>query len=121
VKAWADANPEHNEKAGEADQAKGNTTCFQDAYFPQRRHEGVNSKELARCTSERVRPKDSGRETHEGNQGHPKLTRLPDDALSCAIVPRRHDPAVSPPNIEDPTHGLHKVKPEKRKLSCKIQ
>ena len=60
-------------------------------------------------------------ETHEGDQGYPKLASLLEDALSCAIAPHRHDPAVSPPNIEGPTYGLQEVEPKKGHLSRKIQ
>ena len=101
----ADANPEHNEKAGKADQEKGKTACFQ-AHFPQRCHEGVDSKKLGGCHQRVSNPKTIGEETHECDQGHPKFTDLLDDTLSCAIVPCRHDPIVSPPNIEDTAHGL---------------
>ena len=52
-------------------------------------------------------------------QGHPRLANLLEDALSCAIVPRRHDPAVSPPNIEDPTHGLQRSNP--KRATCRAK
>jgi hypothetical protein len=45
VNARTDDNPEHNENASEADQAKGNATRF-DANLPHSRYEGVDSKKL---------------------------------------------------------------------------
>jgi hypothetical protein len=44
-----------------------------------------------------------------------------DDILRCAIVPCRHDPLVSPPDIEDTTHALHKIERKKGELPRKIQ
>jgi hypothetical protein len=58
-----------------------------------------------------------GEETHEDDQGHSEFTSLFNNALCCAIVPRRHDPVVSPPDIEDTTNCLQKVECEKRELS----
>jgi hypothetical protein len=45
VNARADGNPEHNENASEADQAKGNATRFQ-ANLQHSRYEGVESEQL---------------------------------------------------------------------------
>ena len=56
-------------------------------------------------------------ETHEGDQADSNFTNLLDDALCCAIVPRRDDPVASPPYIEDTTHGLPKIKHEDGELS----
>jgi hypothetical protein len=47
VNAFANANPEHNEKASEADQAKSNAARLQ-AYSPQSRYEGVDGEKLVR-------------------------------------------------------------------------
>lgn len=70
--------------------------------------------------SELSDPKTIGEETHECNQGDSKFTNLLDDALRCAIVPRRHDPVVSPPDIEDTTHALHEIEHEKGELPRKF-
>jgi hypothetical protein len=56
-------------------------------------------------------------DTHEGDQGNPNFTNLLDDALCCAIVPYRDNPVVSPPDIEDTTHGLQKIEHEEGELS----
>jgi hypothetical protein len=50
VRPCADANPERNEKAGEADKANGDATRLQ-AYSPQRCYEGVTGEKLVRCAS----------------------------------------------------------------------
>ncbi len=55
-------------------------------------------------------------ETHEGDQRDSNFTNLLDDALCCAIVPCRDDPVVSPPDIEDTTHGLQKFENEEGEL-----
>ena len=65
-------------------------------------------------------PKTIGEETHKGDQADSKFTNLLDDALRRAIAPCRHDPIVSPPGIEDTTHGLQKVEDEKGELSRKF-
>jgi hypothetical protein len=56
-------------------------------------------------------------ETHEGDQCDSNFTNLLDDALCRAIVPCRDDPVVSPPDIEDTTHGLEKIEHEEGELS----
>ena len=56
-------------------------------------------------------------ETHEGDKGDTNFTNLLDDALCRAIVPCRDDPVVSPPDIEDTTHGLQKIEHEEGELS----
>jgi hypothetical protein len=55
-------------------------------------------------------------ETHEGDQRDSNFTNLLDDALCHAIVPCRDDPSVSPPDIEDTTHGLQKFEHEEGEL-----
>ena len=64
-----------------------------------------------------LKPEDIGEETYKGDRGDPQFTKLLDDALRCAIVPCRHDPVVSPPNIEDTPHGLEEVEHKKGNLS----
>ena len=58
-----------------------------------------------------------GEETHEGDQGYSEIANLFDNALCCAIGPRRDDPVVSPPNIEDTASCLQEVEYEERELS----
>lgn len=55
--------------------------------------------------------------TYKGDQRNSNFTNLLDDALCRAIVPCCDDPVVSPPDIEDATHGLQKVEREEEKLS----
>jgi hypothetical protein len=50
VNACADGNPEGNENASEADQAKGNASRFE-ANLPHSRYEGVDSEKLISCVS----------------------------------------------------------------------
>lgn len=47
--------------------------------------------------------------TYDDDQRDSNLTDLLDDALCCAIVPCRDDPAVGPPDIEEATDCLHNV------------
>jgi hypothetical protein len=54
---------------------------------------------------------------NQGNHGNSKFAKLRDEALGSAIWSGRDDCVVSPPNIEDTTHGLHDVKPEKGELA----
>jgi hypothetical protein len=54
---------------------------------------------------------------HKGDQGDSKFTELLNDALRCTKVPCRHDPNVSPLDIEDSTNGLPKIEHEKGELS----
>ena len=56
-------------------------------------------------------------ETHEGDQRDSNFTNLLNDALCYTIVPCRDDPVLSPPDIEDTTHGLQKIEHEEGKLS----
>ena len=56
-------------------------------------------------------------ETYDADQRDSNFTDLLDDALYCAIVPCRDDPAVSPPGIKDTTNCLQKVEYKKRNLS----
>ena len=58
--------------------------------------------------------------THESDQSDSESTNLLDNALRRAIMPRRHDPIVSPPNIEHTSHGLQKVEYKKGELSRKF-
>jgi hypothetical protein len=58
--------------------------------------------------------------THKGDQGDTKFTSLLGDTLRCAIVPCRHDPLVSPLDIEDATHALQKIEYEKGELLSKF-
>ena len=60
MNACANANPERNGNADEADQDKGNTTCFQ-TYFPQSHQQGVDGKNLVRCSSISLKPEDNRR------------------------------------------------------------
>ena len=60
-----------------------------------------------------------GEETYEGDQADSEFTSLLNKALCCAKGPRRDDPVVSPPGIEDTTNCLQKVKYEKRELIVK--
>jgi hypothetical protein len=116
VNACTNANPERDENASEADQAKGKAARFQ-AHVPQCCHEGVDGEKLMRraiSLSLKI-----GEETHKGDQGDTKFTNLLDDALRCAIVPRRHDTVVSPLDIEDAAHSLQKIEHEKGELSSK--
>jgi hypothetical protein len=92
VAAGADGNPERNENASKANHAKGNATRLQ-PNSPQGRYESVDGKK-------------------EGDQRDSNFTNLLDDALCHAIVPCRDDPSVSPPDIEDTTHGLQKFEHE---------
>ena len=55
--------------------------------------------------------------THEGDQRDANFTELLNDALRCAIVPCYDDPVVSPPDIEDTTHGLQEIEREEGELS----
>jgi hypothetical protein len=120
VNACTDSNPECNEEASKAHQAKRNPTRLRAS--PQSPHEGVESEELVRCASLGLSgQKTIGEETHKGDQGNTKFTDLLNGALRCAIVPCRHDPLVCPLDIEDTTHGLQKIEHEKEKLSKKIQ
>jgi hypothetical protein len=50
VNVWADGNPERNENASKADQAKGNATGFE-ANLQHSRYEGVDSEKLVSCIS----------------------------------------------------------------------
>src|SRR6266446_4675166 len=70
------------------------------------------------CISAGLNTKTLRERTHEGHQGYSGVTNLFDQALCCAIRPCGDDPVVSPPDIEDTTNCLHKVKREKRELSC---
>ena len=70
--------------------------------------------------SELSDPKTIGQVTHQGDQGDSNFTNLLDDALHCAIVPFRHDPVVSPPDIENTTHALQEIEHEKGELSRKF-
>ena len=56
-------------------------------------------------------------ETYKGGSGYPQFSYLLNDALCCAIVPCRHNPVVSPPNIKDTPHGLEEVEHKKGNLS----
>jgi hypothetical protein len=56
-------------------------------------------------------------ETHDGDRRDSNLTNLLGNALCCAILPCRDDPAVSPPDIELTTNCLQKIEYEKRELS----
>jgi hypothetical protein len=58
-----------------------------------------------------------GEETHEDDQADSEFTSLFNNSLCCAIGPCRDDPVVGPPDIEDTTSRLQKVKYEKRELS----
>ena len=58
-----------------------------------------------------------GEETHEGDQRDSEFTSLLDKALCRAIGPRRDDPVVSPPEVEDTTNCLQKIEYKKRALS----
>jgi hypothetical protein len=118
VNACAYGNPERNENANKANHAKSNATRLQ-ANSPQGCYESVDGKKLAKCTSVKSQ---TGRhyskgETHEGDQRDPNFTNLLDDALCCAIVPFVDDPVVSPPDIEDTTHGLQEIEHEEGELS----
>ena len=55
--------------------------------------------------------------THEGDQRDTNFTNLLYDALCCAIVPCRDDPAVSPPDIKDTAYGLQKIEHKEGELS----
>jgi hypothetical protein len=57
VDACADGNTERNENTNKANHAEGNTTRV-DANLPQSGYESVNGKNLAKCTSMGLRPKD---------------------------------------------------------------
>jgi hypothetical protein len=104
--ACTDANPKRNVSTSDEDQAKCNATCFQ-AYFPQSCYKVVNGEKLTKCASVHFRLKNNKEGgTHESDLCDSKSTDLLDDALRCAIVPRLHDPVVSPSNIEDTSHGL---------------
>jgi hypothetical protein len=116
VNACADGNPERNENASEADQAEGNTTRFK-ANLQHSRYEGVDSEKLVSCLSAGSHTKTLGEETHEGDQADSEFTNLCDKALCCTIGPRRDDPVVSPPDIEDTANCLQKFEYEKRELS----
>jgi len=94
VNACADSNPEHNENASEADQAKGNATGFE-ANLQHSRYEGVDGEK-------------------EGDQTDSEFTSLLNKALYCAIWPCRDDPVVSPPDAKDTANCLQKVEYEKR-------
>jgi hypothetical protein len=107
VNACADGNPERNENASEADQAKGNPTRFE-TNLRHSRYEGVKSEKLVSWISEVSHAKTLGEETHEGDQGDSEITNLFDKTLCCAIGPCRDDPVVSPPDIEDTTACLQK-------------
>jgi hypothetical protein len=50
VNTWVNGNPEYNENASKADQAKGNTARFQ-ANLKHSRYEGVDSEKLVSCIS----------------------------------------------------------------------
>jgi hypothetical protein len=50
VNTRADGNPERNENASKADQAKGNATRFE-ANLQHSRYEGVESEKLVSCIS----------------------------------------------------------------------
>ena len=119
VNVRADGNPERNEDASKANHAQGNATRVQ-TNLPQSGHESVDGKKLSemhiigvsvRKTFVLVKVK-----TNEGDQGDANFTNLLDDALYRAIVPRRDDPVVCPPDIEDTAHGLPKVEHEEGKL-----
>jgi hypothetical protein len=114
VNACTDGNPERNENANQADQAKGNATRLQ-ANLQHSCYEGVDSEKLVSCISAGSRTQ--RQETHEGDQADSEFTNLFDEALCHAIGPRRDDPVVSPPNIEDTTNCLQNVEYEKRELS----
>lgn len=57
-----------------------------------------------------------GEKTNEGDQGNSKFTNLLDDALCRAIWPSSDNAVVSPPDIENTTHGLQKVERKKGEL-----
>jgi hypothetical protein len=59
------------------------------------------------------------KETNQGNKGNSEFTNLLDDALCCAIWTSHDDSVVSPPDIEDATHGLQNVEYKKGGLSFK--
>ena len=59
-------------------------------------------------------------ETHKGDQRDSNFTNLLYDALCHAIVPCRDDPVVSPPDIEDTTHGLQKFEHKEEELLRKL-
>ena len=105
VNAWANGNPECNENASEADQAKGNTTHFQ-VGWQHSRYEGVESEKLVRYISAGSHENGTGEVTHECDQCYSEFTNLCDNALGCAIGTCRDNPVVSPPNIEDTTDCL---------------
>jgi hypothetical protein len=65
VNACADSNPEHNENASEADQAKGNATGFE-ANLQHSRYEGVDGEKLVSCISAGSHTQDIRREDTRG-------------------------------------------------------
>ena len=81
----------------------------------------MDGEKLVRCASVSSGTRTSREETYQRDQRDSKFTSLLDHALRCAIIPCRHDPGVSPPDIEDTTHGLQKVKRKKGELSRKFK
>ena len=116
VNAPANSNREHNEKASKANHAKGNATRMQ-PNLPHGGYECVNGKKLAKCTSVQSERHYYKGKTHEGDKADSSFINSLDDALCCAIVPCLGDPVVSPPDVEDTTHGLQRIEHEEGKLS----
>ena len=119
VNAPANSNREHNEKASKANHAKGNATRMQ-PNLPHGGYECVNGKNLAKCTSVQSERHCYKGKTHEGDKADTSFTNLLDDALCCAIVPCLDDPVVSPPDVEDTTHGLQRLEHEEGELSREL-
>jgi hypothetical protein len=105
VSVCANGNPEQNENASKADQAKGNATRFE-TNLPHSRYEGVDGEKLKLYISGVSHAKTLEEETHEDDQGDSEFTYLLNNALCCAIGPCRDDPVVSPPDTEDTTSCL---------------
>ena len=120
MNACADGNPERNENASEADQAKGNATRFP-ANLPNSRYEGVDSEKLVGCMSAGAHTQDItstvGEEAYEGDQGDSEFTNLFDNPLCCAKGPCRDNSVMSPPDTEGTANPLQYVENEKRELS----
>ena len=114
MKAITEANPESSENTGETNQSRSKPTCL-DTYSPQSSYECVGSKYLQGYVSCVL---NSSKEmTHKGDQGHPKLAYLLDDALCCTIRSRCDDSNMSPSDIEDTTQRLQNIEEKKGELS----
>jgi hypothetical protein len=80
VNAWADDNPEHNENASEADQAKANATRLE-TDLQNSRYEGVDGKKLVSCIlarSHTQRPQE---------RRHTRMIRATPSSPICATMP----------------------------------